>query len=208
MNEYLPTSTANGLPHNLQRGERLASIGAGLVLAGFGLARGGLPGACKAVAGGLLVSRGLSGHCHVKGLLNEPREELQLLREEVQHLTRRLQRLQERQRDDSRRTLRWTPSCRRTCRDSHGPCAWRRAHRREEGETMASQLFLISYILDDQPMTCELHSEAETLSREEARRHLEALHRPHDAEAISDIQVSKVERTHEPGTTPGHYQQP
>ncbi|MCR3771704.1 hypothetical protein K3Z88_24775, partial [Pseudomonas aeruginosa] len=37
-----------------------------------------------------------------KGLLNEPREELQLLREEVQHLTRRLQRLQERQRDDSR----------------------------------------------------------------------------------------------------------
>ncbi len=102
MNEYLPTSTANGLPHNLQRGERLASIGAGLVLAGFGLARGGLPGACKAVAGGLLVSRGLSGHCHVKGLLNEPREELQLLREEVQHLTRRLQRLQERQRDDSR----------------------------------------------------------------------------------------------------------
>ncbi|MEI9273373.1 DUF2892 domain-containing protein, partial [Pseudomonas aeruginosa] len=92
MNEYLPTSTANGLPHNLQRGERLASIGAGLVLAGFGLARGGLPGACKAVAGGLLVSRGLSGHCHVKGLLNEPREELQLLREEVQHLTRRLHR--------------------------------------------------------------------------------------------------------------------
>lgn len=43
MNEYLPTSTANGLPHNLQRGERLASIGAGLVLAGFGLARGGCP---------------------------------------------------------------------------------------------------------------------------------------------------------------------
>ncbi|HBO7264482.1 hypothetical protein, partial [Pseudomonas aeruginosa] len=52
---------------------------------------------------------------------------------------------------------------------------------------MASHLFLISYILDDQPMTCELHSEADTLSREEARRHLEALHRPHDAEAISDI---------------------
>lgn len=37
---------------------------------------------------------------------------------------------------------------------------------------MASHLFLISYILDDQPMTCELHSEADTLSREEARRHL------------------------------------
>lgn len=35
---------------------------------------------------------------------------------------------------------------------------------------MASHLFLISYILDDQPMTCELHSEADTLSREEARR--------------------------------------
>ena len=46
------------------------------------------------------------------------------------------------------------------------------------------------------------------VSREEARRHLQALHRPHDAEAISDIQVSKVEPIHEPGTTPGHYQQP
>lgn len=45
---------------------------------------------------------------------------------------------------------------------------------------MASHLFLISYILDDQPMTCELHSEADTLSREEARRHLEALHRRGD----------------------------
>ncbi|MGU1420036.1 hypothetical protein ACSEVB_19740 [Pseudomonas aeruginosa] len=73
---------------------------------------------------------------------------------------------------------------------------------------MASQLFLISYILDDQPMTCELHSEADTLSREEARRHLQALHRPLDAEAISDIQVSKVEPTLEQGSTPGHYQQP
>lgn len=56
---------------------------------------------------------------------------------------------------------------------------------------MASHLFLISYILDDQPMTCELHSEADTLSREEARRHLEALHRPHDAEAISDIRSAR-----------------
>lgn len=66
---------------------------------------------------------------------------------------------------------------------------------------MASQLFLISYILDDQPMTCELHSEADTLSREEARRHLQALHRPHDAEAISDIQVSKVNRAARRDTT-------
>ncbi|ABR85045.1 MULTISPECIES: hypothetical protein [Pseudomonas aeruginosa group] len=73
---------------------------------------------------------------------------------------------------------------------------------------MAGHLFLISYILDDQPMTTELHSEAPTLTREDARRHLEALHRPRDARALSDIQVSKVERTHEAGTTPGHYQQP
>lgn len=70
---------------------------------------------------------------------------------------------------------------------------------------MASQLFLISYILDDQPMTCELYGETETLNREEARRHLEALCQPHDAGTINDIQVSKVKRTHEPGTTPGHY---
>ncbi len=73
---------------------------------------------------------------------------------------------------------------------------------------MASHLFLISYILDDQPMTCELHSEADGPQPRGGPPPLEALHRPHDAEAISDIQVSKVERTHEPGTTPGHYQQP
>ncbi|MGV8268108.1 hypothetical protein ACV334_36185, partial [Pseudomonas aeruginosa] len=43
-----------------------------------------------------------------------------------------------------------------------------------------------------QPMTCELPSSTETLSREGARRHLAALHRPHDAEAIRDNQSSTV----------------
>ena len=187
MNEYLPTSTANGLPHNLQRGERLASIGAGLVLAGFGPGLRWLARRRKAVAGGLLVSRGLRGIAMSRAC------------------SRTAGRVAVAARRGAAPDL--PPAALPPNLPLYGPRAWRRAHR-EEGETMASQLFLISYILDDQPMTCELHSEAETLSREEARRHLEALHRPHDAEAISDIQVSKVERTHEPGTTPGHYQQP
>ncbi len=73
---------------------------------------------------------------------------------------------------------------------------------------MACHLFLISYILDDQPMTCELHSEADTsAARRPAATWRHCIDRT-TPRAISDIQVSKVERTHEPGTTPGHYQQP
>jgi uncharacterized membrane protein len=43
--------------------ERTASVLGGAVLAGIGLARGGLCGLLVAAAGGALVYRGVSGHC-------------------------------------------------------------------------------------------------------------------------------------------------
>ncbi|EKT4459823.1 hypothetical protein QEL84_000536 [Pseudomonas putida] len=72
---------------------------------------------------------------------------------------------------------------------------------------MANYLYLISYILDNQPGTCELRSEQENLSREAARDYLQGLHRS-EASSFTDVQVQRVEHDHERGTSPGHYQQP
>jgi len=72
---------------------------------------------------------------------------------------------------------------------------------------MASYLYLISYILDNQPGTCELRSDQEDLSREAARDYLQGLHR-NEASSFTDVQVQRLEHDHERGTSPGHYQQP
>lgn len=72
---------------------------------------------------------------------------------------------------------------------------------------MAKYLYLISYILDNQPGTYELRSEQPELSREEARNYLQGLHR-NEASSFTDVQVQRLEHEHEPGTSPGHYQQP
>lgn len=65
-------------------------------------------------------------------------------------------------------------------------------------------VILVSYILDDQPTTLELRRES--LDVEAARRFLAGLHGP-DAR-ISDVQVSRVARSQERDTTPGHSRQP
>src|SRR5262245_18350049 len=58
-------------PHHVNVGEteRWFSVLGGGALAFFGLTRGSLPGLALAGAGGALVYRGLSGHCHVYGAL-------------------------------------------------------------------------------------------------------------------------------------------
>ncbi|WP_444438686.1 hypothetical protein [Pseudomonas sp. A6] len=66
-------------------------------------------------------------------------------------------------------------------------------------------LYLVSYILDDQPTTLELHRD-DDLDAEEALDFLQGLHGP--AARISDVQVSRVKRSQERDTTPGHYRQP
>lgn len=70
---------------------------------------------------------------------------------------------------------------------------------------MKEPIFLIDYLCDNQPMHLEVTADTETMSVEQAQRHVQ------NAGAkgrITDVQVSKITRTHEPGTTPGHQQQP
>jgi hypothetical protein len=66
-------------------------------------------------------------------------------------------------------------------------------------------LFLVSYIIDNQPQSTEIEDEAETLTPDEALRRLHGLHA---SARITDVQVSEIQHPKKPGTTPGHYQQP
>ncbi|KAB0548374.1 hypothetical protein F7R01_12940 [Pseudomonas argentinensis] len=70
---------------------------------------------------------------------------------------------------------------------------------------MKEPIFLIDYLCDNQPMHLEVTADTETMSVEQAQQHVQ------NAGAkgrITDVQVSKITRTHEPGTTPGHQRQP
>ncbi|WP_437881405.1 hypothetical protein [Pseudomonas sp. LRF_L74] len=78
---------------NLSGWERILSIGAGLALAARGADAGGPGGAVKAGLGGLLVLRGVRGHCTAKGLLLDPEAELRHLSNELQRLSRNLESL-------------------------------------------------------------------------------------------------------------------
>nr|WP_288454307.1 hypothetical protein [uncultured Pseudomonas sp.] len=70
---------------------------------------------------------------------------------------------------------------------------------------MKGQIFLINYICDNQPMLLEMSSDAETMSVEQAQQHVQ---NEGAKGRITDVQVSKITRTREADTTPGHYQQP
>lgn len=70
---------------------------------------------------------------------------------------------------------------------------------------MSGQIFLINYICDNQPMHLEVPSDADTMTVEQAQEHVQS---QGASGRITDVQVSKITRTHEPGTTPGHYLQP
>lgn len=63
LSELFPAG--EGAPANVGRPERAASIAGGAALVLAGLARRSLPGSLLALAGGLLIYRGASGHCHV-----------------------------------------------------------------------------------------------------------------------------------------------
>lgn len=68
---------------------------------------------------------------------------------------------------------------------------------------MASHLFLISYIRDNQPCTCELRTDAEDVSVESARSYLQEWYGG-DAASFTDVQVQRIVHEHEPGTSPAH----
>lgn len=65
----LPETYAKPSSLNVGRQERVLSASAGVALVIFGLKRGGLLGTLGALAGGGLLYRGVTGHCHVYGAL-------------------------------------------------------------------------------------------------------------------------------------------
>lgn len=71
---------------NVRGWERLLSIGGGLLLAALGASKQGQQGNRQLSAGGLLLLRGLSGHCSVKSAAQDPLEEIRYLRARVQRL--------------------------------------------------------------------------------------------------------------------------
>ncbi|MHA6493109.1 hypothetical protein ACX0MV_07660 [Pseudomonas borbori] len=68
-----------------------------------------------------------------------------------------------------------------------------------------SNCFLVSYIFDNQPHSEEVTVDAESLTPEQARGHIQPLH---GAGELTDIQVTRIVHPHKSDTTPGHYQQP
>jgi len=91
----------------------------------------------------------------------------------------------------------------------------------------SSHKFEVSYIFQNDPHAQIVESDQDTLSRSDAARHLLAHHKAEAGDApitsesdadellrqaealgITDIRVTRLVHEHEPGTTPGHYQQP
>ena len=64
-------------------------------------------------------------------------------------------------------------------------------------------LFLVSYILDNQPATCEVESDAQTLTTEQALTMIKEKNR-HTGK-ITDVQVEQMFESSDGGTTPGHH---
>ncbi|NQD79618.1 DUF2892 domain-containing protein [Pseudomonas seleniipraecipitans] len=75
---------------NVQGWERALSIGSGIAMARGGLKRGGVIGLARAAFGGLLVARGLSGHCKLKGLMEDARS----MRPDVDSIAEKVTRLE------------------------------------------------------------------------------------------------------------------
>lgn len=68
---------------NVQGWERALSIGSGIAMARGGLKRGGVLGLMRAAFGGMLVARGLSGHCRLKSIMEDARS----MRPDVDRIT-------------------------------------------------------------------------------------------------------------------------
>ncbi|MDG9924263.1 MULTISPECIES: DUF2892 domain-containing protein [unclassified Pseudomonas] len=72
---------------NISNRQRALSTAAGIVLTGAGLHRGGILGLAGLTLGGLLLARGGSGHCNLKGLLDDPQAEIRHLRARIRQLS-------------------------------------------------------------------------------------------------------------------------
>lgn len=72
--------------NNVHGIERALSIAAGLTTIAAGVRRGGTLGVVRALGGVLILQRGLSGHCAVKGLIMDPEAEIDCLRQRIAKL--------------------------------------------------------------------------------------------------------------------------
>ncbi|SFA63167.1 YgaP family membrane protein [Metapseudomonas otitidis] len=66
--------------------ERALSLGTGLVALCTGIHRGGTAGTLKALTGALLLWRGTTGHCAMKGMVTNLEGELEYLRQRIARL--------------------------------------------------------------------------------------------------------------------------
>ncbi|TBU93975.1 hypothetical protein DNK44_09885 [Pseudomonas dryadis] len=80
---------------NVRGWERLLSIGGGLLFAALGASQEGRRGNRQLSLGGLLLLRGLSGHCSVKSAVDDPLEEIRYLRARIQRAQELLMMLEE-----------------------------------------------------------------------------------------------------------------
>lgn len=71
----------SSLSHNVHRLERVVSLATGATAIVAGVCQGGGSGVLKALGGAVLVQRGLSGHCVVKGMVSDPKAEIECLRQ-------------------------------------------------------------------------------------------------------------------------------
>lgn len=66
-------------------------------------------------------------------------------------------------------------------------------------------LFLVSFILDNQPQSREIESDAETLTPEQALAALREKHTELAAGRITDVQVQHMVEPKDKGTAPSHH---
>jgi len=67
---------------------------------------------------------------------------------------------------------------------------------------MSKYLYLVSYTHDNQAGTCELHSDDEQVSVEQARNYVLGVNR-WELASITAVQVQRQQRYHEPDLAPG-----
>ena len=81
--------------HNVHGWERAGSLAGGLLLVGKGVRRGGLAGLIQIAIGGLALSRGFTGHCAAKSLLEKGRQDLDSARSQIERAGDELTRLKD-----------------------------------------------------------------------------------------------------------------
>lgn len=75
---------------NVQGLERVMCITGGTVLLATGIHNGGLLGVLRAIFGGVILARGVVGHCPAKEIIVERQQELLAVKEKIRELTEQL----------------------------------------------------------------------------------------------------------------------